>query len=73
MDHWYGFRSNMLSADNILCIGQILKQNGTHRISASNVCRLKKAYDSVNRDVLYNILIELFFIAMKPASVTKCV
>jgi hypothetical protein len=54
-----GFRRNRSTMDQIFYIRQILekkwKYNGTvHQLFID----LKKAYDSINRDVLYNILLE---------------
>jgi hypothetical protein len=58
-DHQCGFRRNRSTADEILCIRQILEKkweyNGTvHQLFIG----FKKAYDSVRKEVLYNILIE---------------
>ena len=64
-DHQCEFRRNRSTTDHIFCIRQILEeiwqQNGTmHRLFID----FKKAYDSVRREVLYNILIK-FVIPMK--------
>jgi hypothetical protein len=58
-DHQCGFRCNRSTTDQIFCIRQILEQkweyNGTvHQLFID----LRKAYDSVRREVLYTILIE---------------
>jgi hypothetical protein len=58
-DHHCGFRPNRSTTDQIFYIRQILEKkweyNGTvHQL----VIDFKKAYDSVRREVLYNILIE---------------
>ena len=59
-DHQRGFRHNRLTIDQIFCICQMLENkweyNGTvHQLFIN----LKKAiYDSVKREILYNILIE---------------
>jgi hypothetical protein len=58
-DHQCGFRRNRSTTDQIFYIRQILEKkweyNGTvHQVFID----LKKAYDSVRRKVLYNILIE---------------
>jgi len=45
-------------------IKYLIKKMGIQRSSASALYRLKKAYDSVRREVFYNILIE-FAICMK--------
>jgi len=43
---------------------------GIKRSSASALCRIQKAHDSVRREVLYNILIE-FGIPVKQLRATK--
>jgi hypothetical protein len=58
-DHQCGFRRNRSTADQIFYIQQILKKkweyNGTvHQLFID----FKKAYDSVKREVLYNIILE---------------
>jgi hypothetical protein len=58
-DHQCGFRRNRSTADQIFYIRQILEKkreyNGTvHQLFID----FKKAYDSVKREVLYNILLE---------------
>jgi sorting nexin-29 len=58
-DHQCGFRRNRSTADQIFYIGQILgkkwEYNGTvHQLFID----FKKAYDSVRREVLYNVVIE---------------
>jgi hypothetical protein len=58
-DHQCGFRRNRSTTDQIFYIGQILDKkleySGTvHQLFID----FKKAYDSVRREVLYNILIE---------------
>jgi hypothetical protein len=58
-DHQCGFRHNRSVTDQIFCIQQILEKkleyNGTtHQL----FIELKKAYDAVRREILYNILIE---------------
>ena len=58
-DHWYGFRSNRLSTDNILCIGQILKTKWEHSEIVHQVfIGFKKAFDSDSGEDLCVILIE---------------
>jgi len=58
-DHQCGFRRNRSTIDHISCIRQILEKKWEY---SEEVCPLfidfKKAYDSVRREVLYNILIE---------------
>jgi hypothetical protein len=58
-DHQCGFRRNRSTTDQILYIRQILEKkweyNGTvHQIFID----FKKAYDSIKREVIYNILLE---------------
>jgi hypothetical protein len=58
-DHQCGFRRNRSTMDQIFYIRQILEKkweyNGTvHQLFID----FKKAYDSVKREVLYNVLIE---------------
>jgi sorting nexin-29 len=58
-DYQCGFRRNR-SPDHIFCIRQILeKKKGEYiEVVYQLFIGFKKAYDSVRRDVLYNILIE---------------
>jgi hypothetical protein len=70
-DHQCGFRSNRSTTDQIFYIRQILEKkweyNGTvHQIFID----FKKAYESVRREALYNILIE-FGIPRKPVGLIK--
>jgi hypothetical protein len=58
-DHQHGFRRNRSTTERIFCIRQILEKkwecNGTvHQLFID----FKKAYNSVRREVLYDILIE---------------
>jgi hypothetical protein len=58
-DHQCGFRHNRLTPDHIFCIRQIYEKNwecneAVHQLFID----LMKAYDSVRKEVLYNILIE---------------
>ena len=72
-DHWYGFRSNRLSADNILCIGQILKTEWEHSEMVHQVfIGFNNAFDSDSRDDLYNIHIVVVILAYL-VILTKCV
>jgi hypothetical protein len=58
-DHQCGFRRNRSTTDQIFYFRQILEKileyNGTVH---QHFIDFKKAYDSVRREVLYNILIE---------------
>jgi hypothetical protein len=70
-DHQYGFQCNRSTTDQIFYIWQILEKkwefNGTiHQL----LIDFKKAYDSVRREVLYNILIE-FGISRKLVGLIK--
>jgi len=54
-----GFRRNRSANDHIVCIRQILEEKGEYNEAMLQLLiDLKKAYDSVRRKVLYNILIE---------------
>jgi purine nucleoside phosphorylase len=54
-----GFQRNRSSNDHIFCIRQILEENGMYNGTIHQVfIDFKKAYDSVRREVLHNILIE---------------
>jgi hypothetical protein len=58
-DHWYGFRRNRSTTDQIFCIHQILEKKWEYNETVHQIfIDFKKAYDSVMREVLYNILIE---------------
>jgi len=58
-DHQCGFRRNMSTIDYIFCIRQILEKKWEHNEAVHQLfIDLKKAYDSVRREALYNILIE---------------
>ena len=66
-----GFQSNRSTIDHIFCIRQILKKKLEHNKTVHQLfIDFKKAYDSVWREVLYNILIE-FVILMKLARLIK--
>jgi hypothetical protein len=54
-----GFRSNRSTTDQILCFRQILEKKWEYNETVHQLfIDFKKAYDSVRREVLYNILIE---------------
>jgi hypothetical protein len=70
-DHRYIFRSNNLSTDNILSIGQIVKIKWEHiELVYQNFIGLNIAYDSVMKYILYNTLIQLV-ITMNVVSLTN--
>jgi len=58
-DHQCGFRCNRSTTDCIFCIRQILEKKWEYNEAVhQQFIDFKKAYDSVRREVLYNILIE---------------
>jgi sorting nexin-29 len=59
-DHHCGFRRNRSTTDHIFSIRQVLKKKWEHNEAVYQLfIDFKKAYDSVRREALYNILIEL--------------
>jgi hypothetical protein len=70
-DHQCGFRCNRSTTDQIFCIRQILKKKCEYNERVHQLfIDFKKAYDSVTREVLYNILVE-FGIPMKLVTLIK--
>ena len=70
-DHQCGFRRNRSTADHIFCIRQILEKKWEHNEAVHQLfIDFKKAYDSVRREVLYNIVTE-FGISMKLVRLIK--
>jgi hypothetical protein len=66
-----GFRRNKSTTDRIFCIRQILDKKWEYDEEVHQlIINSKKAYDSVRKEVLYNILIE-FCIPMKPVRLIK--
>jgi hypothetical protein len=63
-DHQCGFRCDRSTTDKIFCIHQIMEKKWEYSTVHQLFVNFKKAYDSVRREVLYNILIE-FGIPMK--------
>ena len=59
-DHQYGFRRNRSTTDHIFCFHQIFEKKKLEHNEAVHQLFIdfKKAYDSVRREALYNILIE---------------
>ena len=58
-DHQCGFRRNRSTTDHIICIRQILEKKWEYNEAVhQQFIDFKKAYDSVRREVLYNIIIE---------------
>jgi hypothetical protein len=57
--HQCGLQSNRSTADQILCIHQILEKEWEYNETVHQLfIGFNKSYDSVRREVLYNILIE---------------
>ncbi|KAJ4443809.1 hypothetical protein ANN_05590 [Periplaneta americana] len=58
-DHQSGFRRNRSTIDQIFCIRQIMEKKWEYKDTVHQLfIDFKKAYDSVKREVLYDILIE---------------
>jgi len=58
-DHQCGFQSNMSTTDHIFCICQILEKKWKYYEAVHQLfIDFKKTYDSVRREVFYNVLIE---------------
>jgi sorting nexin-29 len=58
-DHQRGFRQNRSTADQIFYVSRILERKWEYSDTIHQLfIDLKKTYDSVRREVLYNILIE---------------
>jgi len=61
-DHQCGFRRNRSTTDHIFCIRQILEKKWEYNEAVHQLfIDFEKAYDSVRRKILYNILIEFGF------------
>jgi len=70
-DHQCGFRRNRSTTDHIFCVRQILEEKWEYNEAVHQLfIDFKKAYDSVRREVLYNILIE-FGVPQKLVRVIK--
>jgi hypothetical protein len=58
-DHQCGFRRNRSTTDQILCSRQILEKKWEYNETVHQLLvDFKEAYNSVKREVLFNILIE---------------
>ncbi|KAJ4437031.1 hypothetical protein ANN_17165 [Periplaneta americana] len=58
-DHQCGFRRNRSTIDQIFCIRQIMEKKWEYKGTVHQLFKdFKKAYDSIKREVLYDILIE---------------
>jgi hypothetical protein len=70
-DHQCGFRCNRSITSQIFCIRQILEKKWEYNETVHQLfIDFRNAYDSVRREVLYNIFIE-FGIAMKLVRLIK--
>jgi hypothetical protein len=70
-DHHCGFRHDRAATDHIFCIHQILEKTWDYNPAVHQLfLDCKEAYDSVRREVLYNILTEVG-IPMKLARLIK--
>jgi hypothetical protein len=70
-DHQCGFRRNRSITDQIFCIRQILEKKWEYNETVHQLfIDFKKAYDSVKREVLYNIVID-FGVPMKLVRLIK--
>jgi hypothetical protein len=58
-DYQCGFQRSRSTTDQIFCIRQILEKKWEYNETVHQLfIDFKKAYDSVRRDILYNIFIE---------------
>jgi hypothetical protein len=70
-DYQCGFRRNRSTSDKIFCIRQILEKRWEYNVTVHHLfIDFKKAYGSVRREVLYNILME-FGVPVKPVKMIK--
>jgi hypothetical protein len=70
-DHQCGFRRNRSTTDHIFCTRQILEKKLEYNETVHQLfVDFKKAYDSVRRKVLYNILMQ-FGVPMKLVRLIK--
>jgi hypothetical protein len=70
-DHQCGFRLNISKNDHIICILQMLEKKWEYNEAVHQLfIDLRKDYDSVRREDMYNILIE-FGIPMKMERLIK--
>jgi len=59
-DHQCGFRYNRSTIDHIFCIRQILEKKWDYNEEVHQLfIHFKKVYDSIRREVLYKILIDI--------------
>jgi hypothetical protein len=58
-DHQCGFQSNGSITDHIFCICQVLEKAWKYNEAVRQLCiDFKKTYDSIRKEVFYDILIE---------------
>ena len=58
-DHQCGFQRNRSATDHVFCIHQMLEKKWEYNEALHQLfIDFKKAYDSVRREVVYNILME---------------
>jgi hypothetical protein len=70
-DHQCGFLHNRSTTNHIFCVCQILEKKWEYNAAVHQLfIDVKNAYDSVRREVLYNILIE-FSVHMKLVRLMK--
>ena len=70
-DHQFGFRHNTSTTDHMFCIRLILEKKWEYNEAVHRLfIDLKKAHNSVRREVLYNILTQ-FGIPMKLVRLIK--
>jgi hypothetical protein len=70
-DDHRGFRRNRSTTDQIFCIRQILEKKWEYNETVQQLfIDFKKAYDSLRRDVLYNVLVE-FGVPMEVVRLVK--
>ena len=62
VDHQCGFRRNRSTTDRMFCIQQILEKKWEYNEAVPQLLiDFEEAYDSVRREVLYNILIRVWY------------
>jgi hypothetical protein len=70
-NHQYGFRRNRSNTDQIICIRQVLEKKWEYNETIHQLfVDFKKAYDSISREVLYNILRQ-FGVTMRQVRLIK--
>ena len=72
-DHLCGLQRNRSATDHIFCIRQILEKKWEYNEAVHQLLMdLKKTYDSVREEVLYNILIEFGIPVKLVRLIEKC-